>query len=159
VTHIDEITLIEVRPQIVLGMRKRGKYEQIKMMFPEIFEYAFATGIDIAGPPLFVMHELTAEEVINADDEGTADIEVAVPILKPARGSGDITCYEIPGGTMARILHKGPYEDAGSTYEKLFAWIRARGKRITGPIREVFLNDPHAVPPDRILTGIYAPVE
>jgi AraC family transcriptional regulator len=156
---VDEIMLIEVRPQIVLGMRKRGRYEQIKMMLPEIFEYAFAHRIDIAGPPVFVMHELTAEEAMQADTEGTADLEVAVPILKPAGGSDDITCYELSGGTMARILHKGPYEDAGTTYEKLFAWTRAQGKRIVGPIREVYLNDPAAVPPDRIRTEIYAPVE
>nr|WP_239451403.1 GyrI-like domain-containing protein [Methanosarcina horonobensis] len=33
------------------------------------------------------------------------------------------------------------------------------GKIITGPVREVYLNDPREVQPEEILTEIYAPLE
>ncbi len=59
---------------------------------------------------------------------------------------------------MAKIIHKGPYEKCGPTYDKLFACLQQNGKTINGPIREVYLNDPHEVPPEEILTEIYAPI-
>ncbi len=57
------------------------------------------------------------------------------------------------------IVHKGPYEECSPTYEKLFSWIAEKGKRIVGPIREVYFNDPREVPPEKILTEIYAPLD
>ena len=60
---------------------------------------------------------------------------------------------------MAKTVHKGPYEECGPTYENLFKWIGENGKKITGPTREVYLNDPREVPKEEILTEIYAPIE
>jgi effector-binding domain-containing protein len=45
------------------------------------------------------------------------------------------------------------------TYEKLFAWIEESGKRLVGPTREVYLNDPREVPPEELLTEVYTPME
>lgn len=33
----------------------------------------------------------------------------------------EINAYELPGGKMAKIIHKGPYEEFSLTYEQLFA--------------------------------------
>ena len=55
--------------------------------------------------------------------------------------------------------HFCPYEDCCPTYEKLFAWLEENDKRIMGAIREVYLNDSTEVPPEEILTEIYAPIE
>ena len=59
---------------------------------------------------------------------------------------------------MARVVHKGPYEQCASTYKALFAWIAQNHKKVIGPIREVYLNDPKKVAAEEILTEIYAPV-
>lgn len=40
--------------------------------------------------------------------------------------------------------------------KKMFSWIAENGKIISGPVREVYLNDPREVNPDEILTEIYA---
>ena len=66
--------------------------------------------------------------------------------------------YELPGGDMAVVTHKGPYEKSAVTYKRLFAWIAENHKRVTGPTREVYLNDPAKVTPEELLTEIYAPV-
>ena len=59
---------------------------------------------------------------------------------------------------MAKIVHRGPYEECEPTYDRLFAWIARNGMSITGPIREAYLNDPREVPQEEILTEIYVPV-
>jgi effector-binding domain-containing protein len=39
-----------------------------------------------------------------------------------------------------------------------FAWIETQGLRISGPIREVYPNDPRFVKPEEIITEIFVPV-
>jgi AraC family transcriptional regulator len=154
-----EVTVVEMGPQTVVGMRKRGRYQEIPTMIAAVCQFVMSKGIQFLGPPVFVCHEVSAEAVAKADSEGSADVEVAVPVSAKVEGSGDVECYELPGGTMAKTIHKGPYEECESTYEKLFAWIAQSGKTVAGPIREVYLNDPNQVSPEEIMTEIYAPIE
>ncbi len=155
--EITDITIVDVKPQLVLGVRRRGPYRQIPELLKKLFEFAMGKNIKIEGPPLFVCHE-TAEEAMEADKNNNADVEVAIPIAEKVDGTDGIRCYELCGGKMAKTVHKGPYEECGPAYERLFARIRDKGLRITGPTREVYLNDPREVPKEEILTEIYAPV-
>ncbi len=156
-----EVTVVELSPQVVLGIRKKGSYQEIPLMFPRIFDFALNKNIQIAGYPVFIWHETTVEEAQKADTEGSADIEVSFPISEIIEVPEDkeIQVYKLPGGKMAKIVHKGPYEECILTYEKLFSWIAESGKIIVGPIREVYLNDPREVPPEEITTEIYAPLD
>lgn len=158
---MSEVTVVELGSQRVLGMRRKGAYREIAVMLPGVFEFAFSKNVQIAGYPVFICHEITPEEVKKADNDGNADIEVAVPISGSVEitGNEEIREYELPGGKMARIVHKGPYEECSRTYEKLFSWIAEKGKKIIGPIREIYFNDPREVPPEEILTEIYAPLD
>jgi effector-binding domain-containing protein len=153
-----EITIIEEKPQLVAGMRRRGHYKEIAKMLPALFEYAMCQGAIIAGPPLYLWHEKSVEEAQKADEAGNADIEVCVPIAEKIPENEEIRCYELSGGKNARIIHKGPYEASGPAYERLFAWLLENGLKLTGPIREAYLNDPREVAPEDVLTIIYAPI-
>ena len=154
-----EISVVEVTPLLVAGIRRKGSYGRIPQMIGELAEFAVRREIGPAGPPIFLCHEKSAEDASQADAAGNADIEVTFPVTGRTRPEGDISTYVLPGGMMARVLHKGPYQECAPTYAKLFAWLESRGKKVTGPIREIYLNDPREVPPDEILTEILAPVE
>lgn len=156
-----EITVVELSPQQVLGMRKKGAYREVAVMLPRIFEYAFSKNIHIAGYPTFLWHETTIEEAQKADKNESADIEVAVLVAGTIElpMDGEIGLYELPGGKMAKIVHKGSYEECIHAYEELFSWIAEQGRSIVGPVREVYFNDPREVPPEEILTEIYAPLD
>ena len=155
---MDEITIVDVKPQLVAGIKKTGSYKIIAELLPKLYEYAGSKGAQFAGPPVFVCHEVTVEKVMEADKNGTANVEVAAPIAAKIPETDEITCYELPGGKMAKTIHKGPYQDCGPTYEKLYKWIEEKGKKITGPVREVYLNDPREVGEEEALTEIYAPI-
>ncbi len=43
-------------------------------------------------------------------------------------------------------------------YERLFAWALENGLKLTGALRESYLNDPREVAPEEILTIIHAPI-
>lgn len=108
--------------------------------------------------PMLLLHETSKEEAEEADRTGTADVEVGVPVNGHVRPDGEIISYNLTGGTMARVVHLGPYEKAGESYERLFAWIAERGLGVKGPIREVYDNDPREVREEEIKTEILAPV-
>ncbi len=157
---MNDITIVDVPNQKVMGMRKKGRYKELipgmlQQLFPHIMKY----GHDVCcGAPMFICHENSVEEVMEADKNGTADVEVAVPISKDIDQTNDMKIYELPGGKMVKIIHKGSYDGMDKTYEKLYDWIVQNGKSITGPTREVYINDPNEVGIEETLTEIYAPI-
>ena len=156
---MSEITVVEVAPQLVLGTRQKGKYEEIANLIPKVYGYAGSIGAQIAGPPIFICHETSPEEAQKADSEGSADIEIACPIDEKIDETEDIKCYELPGGQMSKIVYKGPYKDCEPAYEKMYAWLTDNNRKLIGPTREYYMNDPNEVKPEDILTEIYFPIE
>ncbi len=156
---MEDVTIVTIPPQTVLGIRKKGHYRQIAELLPEIAIYAMENNIAITGPPVFMCHERSKEAAMKADQEGSADIEIGFPVAQGTRPGPGMKVYTLPGGRMARIIHLGPYEACEPTYLKLYARIGERGMKITGPIREIYHNDPREVTPEEIMTEILAPVE
>ena len=102
-----EINVVDVKPQLVAGIRKKGYYREIAELLPKLYEYATKKGAKFTAPPIFVCHE-TAEEAMEADKTGTAYVEVAAPIAEIIEETEEIKCYTLLGGKMAKIIHKGP---------------------------------------------------
>jgi AraC family transcriptional regulator len=152
------INLVDIETLTVASSRKKGGYALIPVMIMELFGFITEKGIPPAGPPIYLWHEGTVEAAFAADAAGTADIEIVVPVAGKFPPVGDISCYQLPGGRMARVMHRGPYLECTTTYKRLFTWIREQGLEITGPIREIYHNDPREVKPEEILTEILAPV-
>jgi len=155
---MEPITLVEVPDQLVLAIRKRGNYRIVPELLASLFEFVFKKQVAIAGMPMLLLHETSKEEAEQADRTGTADVEVAVPVNGHVRPVGEIISYTLPGGTMARIVHLGPYEKAEESYDRLFIWLAERDLVMKGPIREVYYNDPREVRPEEIKTEILVPV-
>jgi effector-binding domain-containing protein len=154
-----EVEIVNVEPQLVIGMRKKGAYAEIANMIPAVCTYAVSRGIRLVGPPIFICHEAGKKEAIEADKNACADIEIAVPVSSKGEETADIKFYELPGGKMIKTVHKGPYEECEPAYNRLFAWAKENGKMITGHTREMYMNDPREVKPEDMVTEIYAPIE
>ncbi|MFA5015055.1 MAG: GyrI-like domain-containing protein [Actinomycetota bacterium] len=153
-----EIEIINLKPQLVIGIRKKGYYKDIAELLPKLYEYASKKGAEFSGMPSFICRE-SAEEAEEANKTGNADIEVVAPIKNRIEENDEMHCYTLPGGKMAKAIHKGPYEACEATYNELFEWIKKNNKKIIGPIRESYLNDPREVGPEEILTEIYVPID
>ncbi len=156
--NMADVTLVEVPSQLMLGVRRRGHYSDIAAAIGEVAQYAMAHGAQLCGGPVALIHELGTEAAMKADAEGTAIIDVSFPVVRAVDGSDSVKCRELPGGTMAKMVYIGPYEACQEAYTVLYDWIVGNDYLITGPTREVYLNDPREVPPDEVITEIYAPV-
>jgi effector-binding domain-containing protein len=93
--------------------------------------------------------------------EEDADIETCLPVRKGKDVDG-ISIRELPGGHCVSLIHKGPYETLGRSYEKIMAYIKEKGYQPKLPSREVYLKGPGMIfrgNPENYLTEIQILIE
>ena len=150
-----EIGIIDEAAQEVAAVRIHTDLphigEDIGRGFGTLMGAMGAQAATASGPPLVVYHD-----VIDADTDG--DIEVCVPLAGPMEPDGGVAMRELAGGSMATTLHRGPYDEIGAAYDAVMDWISREGHTVTGPPREIYLNDPQTVRPDDLLTRIEFPI-
>jgi effector-binding domain-containing protein len=73
--------------------------------------------------------------------EDNADIETCLPIRKGKKEDG-IEVKQLTGGPAITLIHKGPYDQLGRSYEAIINWSKEKGLNLKGPSREVYLKGP-----------------
>ena len=149
------VELKNVPDQTVIGLKLKTSSESIAsdigQGYGRLFQYVAQAGIKPAGPPLALFYNPPGPEM---------DVELAVPAPPDAPGQGEIFNRKLPGGTMASIVHIGPYETLKGTYDTLFAWLKKNDHSLTGPVREVYLSDPSMEKDhSKLKTEILAPID
>lgn len=131
---------------LIAGVRMKGKYSDCGQGFAKIGK---KFGRHISGKP-FLLHY---DHEYKDDD---ADFEACFPIRKGTSTEG-ITVRELPGGQCVTLLHKGPYEELGRSYQKILTHIKNQGHEILTPTREVYIKGPGMIfkgNPKKYLTEI-----
>ena len=109
--------------------------------------------VKMTGPLMALYHE---EE----PDINDMFVVVAVPVTgKISVTDPDIEIRNLPAVSVLSLVHKGPYESIGIAYQKLMEYANAQGIELTGPFRELYLNNPQETTPENIMTEIQAPIK
>ena len=151
-----EVKLKDISPQTVAMVRRHTDLARISTDLPEGFQTIVrsvgAAGGAPAGMPFVVFHAVI--------DESTAgDIDICVPVPPDLELDGDVTRLDVPAQLVASTVHRGAYDELTPAYHTVSGWIAEHGHQIAGPPRELYLNDPGAVPPEELLTEVQWPVE
>jgi effector-binding domain-containing protein len=56
-------------------------------------------------------------------------------------------------------IHRGPYQEVGVAYTRLFEYIEEHGLELAGPSRALYLNDPEEVTEEELMSEIQLPVK
>jgi DNA-binding transcriptional MerR regulator/effector-binding domain-containing protein len=126
-----------IEPLWIAGVRMKGRYGDCGKGFAKIGK---RFGRRICGKPLLLHYDAEYKE---AD----ADFEACMPIQRKnpndqANSYEGVSVRELPGGRCVTLLHKGPYEELGRSYERILAYVQQRGYEIISPTREVYLKGP-----------------
>jgi DNA-binding transcriptional MerR regulator len=126
-----------VNSMLIAGVRMQGRYSDSGQGFSKIGR-RFGRYI---GGPCFLLH------FDNEFKEDDADFEACFPLRSEANQAGakkseDILVRELLGGRCASLMHKGPYDELGRSYEKILKYVKSRVLRIEMPTREVYLKGP-----------------
>jgi DNA-binding transcriptional MerR regulator/effector-binding domain-containing protein len=141
--QVEEKTL---ESTLIAGVRMRGKYSDCGQGFAKIGR---RFGRHICGKPFMLHYDAEYKE----DD---ADFEAGMPIKKGDSADG-IEVRQLPGGRCVALLHQGPYNELGRSYEKILTYVQQNGYAIQMPTREVYIKGPGMIlrgNPKKYLTEI-----
>ncbi len=137
---------------LIAGVRMKGKYSDCGKGFAKLGR---SVGRHACGKPMNLYYDGEYRE----DD---ADMEPCFPVKQTAKPSEGISIRELPGGRCITLLHQGPYDELGRSYEKLFTYVEQKGYKTCLPSREVYLKGPGMIfrgNPKKYLTEIQIPIE
>lgn len=148
-----DVHLRQVPAQTVLVAGRRSPISEMATSMSEAFgsvmTHVAASGAQVVGRPFALYPEMPGEEVTYL---------VGVPVAPGAAAGPGVELQELPATEAAALRYAGPYADMGPSWARLLAWVESSGRRPAGPMREVYLNDPHEVTPDELLTDLIVPL-
>jgi DNA-binding transcriptional MerR regulator/effector-binding domain-containing protein len=120
-----------LEPMLIAGIRLQGRYSDCGPAFGRIGR---AFGRWICGKAMLL-------HFCNEYREDDADFEACIPIKRGSDRKG-ITVRTLPGGQCVSLLHHGPWEELGRSYEKILAHIRQHQLGYELPTREIYVKGP-----------------
>jgi DNA-binding transcriptional MerR regulator/DNA gyrase inhibitor GyrI len=149
-SEIVEKSIPDVR---VAGIRWKGRYADTGQYFGRL---ARALGRHIAGKPFNIYYD----EGFREED---AEIESCIPVregreIKTPEG---VSIRSIRGGRVVSLMHKGPYDQLGRSYEAITSHLKQKGYKVAAAPREIYIKGPGFIfkgNPKNYLTEIQFPV-
>jgi DNA-binding transcriptional MerR regulator len=145
-----EITIKRVEPRLVASVRDRlSSYADADELFDELQGH-----INQRGAPLkrgAIWHTC-------ANQEPSIDCEAIVFLREPVRANGRAQVYELPGDSVACVIHHGSDETCESAYRAARSWIKSHGYAVAGPNRELYWQGDVAQDGDWGVTEIQFPI-
>ena len=143
-------------PQRVVYLRHTGPYDQVGATWGKLSAWAGRRGL--FGPATRMLGVSYDDPQITPPEKLRYD--AALTVDRPVQPEGEFGVMELAGGEYATLLHKGPYETIGRSYQALVGgWLPQSGRELRdAPCFEVYLNSPQNTRPEELLTLIHAPV-
>jgi DNA-binding transcriptional MerR regulator/DNA gyrase inhibitor GyrI len=143
-----------LEPMLMAGVRMKGRYSDCGKGFSQIGK---KLGRYLGGP-CFLLHY---DDEYKEDD---AEFEACFPLRSSAteKKTEGIAIRQLPGGRCVALLHRGPYEQLGRSYERILKYVKSKGYQIEMPTREVYLKGPGMIfkgNPKKYLTEIQIPIK
>ncbi len=151
----DQIEEKSLESTLIAGVRMRGLYSEIGKGFSQIGR---KLGRHIAGKPFCLHYD---EEFKERD----ADFEACMPVKHGIGGRGKevdgISVRELPATRCVSLIHRGPYDQLGRSYARVFEYIKQKGLEVVMPTREIYVKGPGMLfrgNPKKYVTEIQIPV-
>jgi effector-binding domain-containing protein len=148
-----EIVEKNVPDMRIASIRWKGRYGEVGRYMGKIARHLHRY---LAGAPFNMYYD----ECYKEED---ADIETCFPVRedKEIAAPAEITIRKLPGGKVVSIIHKGPYDQLGRSYEKISAYLKEKNYRVAAPPREIYVKGPGMIfkgNPKNYLTEIQFPI-
>jgi len=154
-----EPVIKETKNLRVLSKRETGTYgETIGKLIGDLMNIIMSPEnqrnfVKITGPFMTVYHDQEYKE------EG-ADIEVAIPITgRVVVDDPSVEVKNLKPRKVVSLIHKGPYDNIAAGYEAILSYVQENDYEITGPMIDLYLNDPNSVEPEELMTEIQIPIK
>jgi DNA-binding transcriptional MerR regulator len=145
-----EVTIKRVEPRFVASVRDTlSSYADADELFNEL-----QSNFNQRGAPF----ERAAIWHTCANRRRRIDCEAILFLREPARANGRARVYELPGASVACVIHHGSDETCERAYVAVRSWIKSHGYAIAGPNRELYWQGDVAQEGDSGVTEIQFPI-
>lgn len=144
------ITIEDIAPVTVAGLRIKDAYHQIGKYMPKLFK---EVGNDAAGNVFNCYYDEDCVEI--------ADIEICVPVRRMISGNG-VTSRRLPAIKAVCTTHYGSYDTLKYAYKELFKYVNEKEIHLLTPSREEYIKGPGMIfkgNPEKYITKIILPFE
>jgi effector-binding domain-containing protein len=85
------------------------------------------------------------------------NLEVGVELATPFVGHGEVVASATPAGTVARVIHYGPYQQLAAAHQAIHQWCANHGYTLAGPCWEIYdhWKDEWNQDPSQIRTDVF----
>jgi effector-binding domain-containing protein len=145
--------LVTLAPRSVLVMRFRSTAADLPRGFfhryDAMLRHLHEQGYEPLSAPFAIYDNV---------DGNAADVEAGFVVPSHVQGSGDMQVKQLPGATVAVMVHAGDYSDIEPSYFRVLEWMHELGMERSGRFMETYLNSPMDTPTERLRTQLMVPV-
>lgn len=156
-----ELEVRQIAPQLTACVRLHVAPDALAAAFsehlPRIAERVHELGGSIVGPPYARYFRWGWDHV---DLEIGAPIAALIPSLPEAVTAerGAVAGGELPGGRAAVLMHTGPYDQLGESWQRLEE-LMAAGRLVSAACGwEHYIDEPGTVAPEELRTELIHPI-
>jgi len=121
--------------------------------YAEIQAFFGNAPVEMTGMPMAMYHDWNEEE-------GTAVIEVALPIQSDKAGNDRVKKGKTEAGRALKVTFAGPYENTGAAHQAIYAYAGENGLEMNGAPVEIYVTDPGTEPDtSKWITEVIYPVK
>jgi len=154
--EIPPVEVKELPPMRIVFLRHVGPYLEVGATWGRLMAWAGMRGL--LGPNMMIIGIVHDDPDVTPPDKIRYDAAVTVNL--PIQPEGEFGVADLAGGAYAIFTHKGPYEELGKTYQRIYGgWLPQSGHQLRDvPAFEQYLNSPQSARPEDLLTLIHIPI-
>jgi AraC family transcriptional regulator len=143
-------------PMRLLFLRHVGPYNQVGATWGRLMTWAGMRGL--LGPGMKLLGIVYDDPDVTPPDKVRYEAALAVSVA--VQPEGEFGVMEFPAGSYGVAVHKGPYEELGKSYQRIYGgWLPKSGCHLRDvPAFEQYLNSPQNAKPEDLMTLIHVPL-
>ncbi len=119
----EKVEIMEMLPFFAAIIKVRTNPETIgddhKRSLPQVMAYLQKNKVQPIGPPLKFYFQTNSDTVW--------EIGAGFPVAIKMEGDDTVDVIEVPAGTVATLLHVGPYDGLGASWNAFGIWHKEQG--------------------------------
>jgi effector-binding domain-containing protein len=148
-----EVEVFDIEPQTILYIESVSNQapddiaQALADAYLEISTFIAENNLQMSAQPMAISRSW--------NDSGYS-FDAAIPVIATeVTPAGNVKIGQSPAGRVLRAIHRGGYNRMMPTYEKISAYMGARGLEDVGVSWEQYISDPGNTGTDELITHIY----
>jgi len=136
-----DVKIEDIKPMAVAFISVTGDFSQIPMTFQKLYDWINRKGYKPIGPSIAVYYNIPGEV---PDEQLSWELrsQLSGNIAKVEPDTEGLGVKRLDAVKMATTIYKGPYENIEPVYIALNAWVSTSDYEVSGPVEELYFNDP-----------------